>query len=227
MTRIRMILLSLLAVFAFSAVASASASAELPEFSPGAAKTKFTSKSGVSILETSGQKIECKSDTNSGELTGPKTDTVTVTFLKCESVALKAKCQNTTTEGKIVTNVLVSTLGYINKANKEVGLSLSPKAAGGLFAEFECSGIKIKVGEGTGKGGNSVIGRITPVNKVVVPPETFALNFKCVAEKQEVEKFETGTTDVLEAKIGEGEWERACETSADTILFKVNEELKA
>ncbi|MGH2864524.1 MAG: hypothetical protein ACRDJX_04660 [Solirubrobacteraceae bacterium] len=229
MKRIKIIGLALVAVFALSAVVAASASAALPEFVPGAAKTKFTSKSGESFLEASKQVIKCKSDTNKGELVGTtkKEDTVTVTFLGCESLTLKAKCQNTTTKGKIVTNLLVSLLGYINAAKKEVGLSLSPKTAGGLFAEFECAEVKVKVGEGTGKGGNSVIGRVTPVNKLVTPPETFALSFNCVSEKQEVEKFEGGAKDVLEAEIGGLGWEEACESSQDTILFKVAEELKA
>src|SRR5665213_183201 len=241
MNRIRIIGLALIAVFAMSEVAASVASAATePYFSPGAAGTKFTSKSGVSLLKTSGQTIECKKDTNEGELIGTsqKEDKVTVRFTECESLALKEKCQNTATPGEIKTTELVSKLGFITteeKEEEEVGLSLSPKTAGGLFAEFECSGIKIKVGEGKkteegGKeGGNSVIGKITPVDKAVTPPETFKLIFKCVGEEQEVQRFFGAVKlDVLEAKIGEGgKWEGACETSEDTILFKVKETIIA
>lgn len=205
------LILGLVAAFALSAVAAASASATLPEFSNY--PVKFESKSGKSILEASKEKIECTKDTNKGEITGPKTDVVVVTFEGCTTASGLVECG---TKGTIKTNELESELGYINAANKEVGLSLKPKTSGGLFAEFECAGVKIKV-----KG--SIIGKITPVNTLT---STFELVFKCVSGKQEIEKFEGGLTDVLEVEKG-GKLEEGCETSTDTITTATAGEIKA
>jgi hypothetical protein len=90
--------LAIVAVFAISALAASAASAAAPEFKPWCYKagagskyeTKarcekgeestgswerihFTSTSGPALLETaSGTKIECRSGSATGELTGPK-----------------------------------------------------------------------------------------------------------------------------------------------------------
>jgi hypothetical protein len=218
MSRTRIIGLALVAVFAMSAVAASAASAALPEFIPTGKKfpVAFTSKSGVSILWTAGGKeIVCQSDTNKGNITGAKTDEVTVEFFKCEEPALKVSCG---TSGTIKTNLLASTLGYLNAATHKVGLLLEPKTAGALFAEFKCSILTVKVS-------GSVICEITPVNTV---SHTFVLHCrheKVKPFKQEFNKFEGETaTHELEA-LGE----KAGFESEDTIALAGTEtaEIKA
>lgn len=192
----------------------------------------FTSTAGESILEgASGKQIKCTGGTNKGEYTGPKTDLVTVTFTGCTAESGLAKCQNTSTKGEIVTNKLLSLLNYIEASTKHVGLALQPEASGGLFAEFTCEalGIKetVKVGEKSGSGsGNSVIGLISPINTWT---NTFTLSLKCSSTKgtQEFTKFEGGSLDVLESKIGSKEWEKSCETSKDTITDTEDGEISA
>ncbi len=206
MTRIRLIMLSLLAVFAFGALAAASASAALPEFE-GPFPNTFTSKSGAGKLQTvGGQEVTCTADSNTGSITGAKTDTANVTFTGCESVTLKAKCQSGANEGEIKTVELSSTLGYISKAAKTVGIDLKPKA-GELFASFECGGVKIEV-----KG--SVIGALTPIN---TKTKSFKLKFKETAGKQEVTKLEGEPTDVLMTSIAGGAFEESGESTEDTL----------
>jgi hypothetical protein len=81
------------------------------------------------------------------------------------------------------------------------------------------------VGEGksseTGgkEGGDSVIGRISPINTLT---KTINLNLKCVSGKsgvQEVEKFGSLPIDVLESKKASEEWRRSCQSSEDAITL--------
>ncbi|MGA2321954.1 MAG: hypothetical protein ABSG95_14670, partial [Solirubrobacteraceae bacterium] len=122
----------------------------------------FTSKSSESYFEASGQRVICKHDENTGEITGSKTGKLTITYVECKNFALNAPCQNTANSGEIVVTNLVIGLGYIKEvAPLEVGMSLAPEA-GGPFVELECAGVKIVVGEGKAteggkEGGDSVI----------------------------------------------------------------------
>ena len=183
----------------------------------------FTSTSGVSILKTaSGEEVECKADTNAGELTGAKTDIVTVTFTGCESK--KFKCSSAgAAAGEIVVKEALSELGYIKKAAPtEVGLALKPKEAGGIFVEFNCAGGIVKV-----KTKGSVIGKITPINTWTT---TYSLVFNYSAGnpcKQEFEKFEGLAKDTLESSKNGGAYEGACEKSTDTITLSEKGEIRA
>lgn len=214
----RKILVCLIAVFAISAIASASASAALPELvnNKGKAlvKKQDTSTDGAATLETvGGSKVTCKASSDTSEITGLKTDTVTVTFTGCE--AFEETCQSAgQAAGTIKTNLLASKLAYIN-GKTEVGVVLKPKEAGGLFVEFECSGIKIKV-----KG--SVIGVITPINMFVAPPGHFTLTFTQAKGVQVPTEYESGTKqvkDVLETSINGGAYEQSGEgTTSEEFL---------
>ena len=85
-------------------------------------------------------------------------------------------CQNTPDTGEILVNELKGSLGYINKATKEVGVKLEPIKKHGQFAQFDCLGlVTTTVGVGNSKegayytpenkGGNDqIISPITPVN---------------------------------------------------------------
>jgi hypothetical protein len=174
----------------------------------------FTSTSGKATLETvppGSHKVECASDTDTGEFTGHKTDTTTVRFKTCE--ALGFPCKSTgAAAGEIVTNVLKSELGFINKRAKTVGDALSPLTAANL-AEFECAGITIVV-EG------SVIGSITEVNA-----SEYTLTFTQTKGVQNPTSLEGEPEDVLFTSIAGGAFEQSGQetvatlhTSAPTVL---------
>jgi hypothetical protein len=224
----RKILVCLIAVFAISAIASASASAALPELvnKEGKALVKKKDKSNnvkgnIAVLETiGGSKVECKSVSDVSEITGTKTDTTTVTFDEC--TAFGETCQNKGgTAGIIKTVLLASKLRYIN-GKKAVGLVLKPKT-GELFVEFECSGIVIKVR-------GSVIGVITPINTFVAPPGPFTLTFTQAAGVQVPTEYEEGTKkvkDVLETSINGGAYEQSGESSTDEEFLEEEAKINA
>jgi len=183
--------LCLAAVFVMSAVAvaSASAAAGVPLFLFSGTAKGFSSVSGPGTLvqrsnsteEKNGAEVKCTSDTDNGEIEGTKqTDKVTnvlVVFSGCTSEVALTKYTCTTAgqpSGTIKTNQLEGQLGYINLAEKKVGLVLKPKSPATLFAEFECehSGSKLAI-----KVRGEIIGEITPVNKLVDPGEHFTLNY--------------------------------------------------
>ncbi len=150
-TRIRMIGLALVAVFAMSAVVVSAASAALPEQLP--ATGTFSGTSGASTFETkSGEKVKCTSDAITGEITGAKTSKSKITFKGCEAFGFKCNSSGAAS-GEIVLNV-TGELVYIMKATKEVGLLNT------LTAELtiKCSAFQ------TLKVKGSTLCPITPVN---------------------------------------------------------------
>jgi hypothetical protein len=189
MKSIKIMGLCLVAAFLVSAVAVATASATGPVFLFSGGAKGFSSKSGAGTLvqkasstsEANGAEVRCTSDTDNGEIEGATdTDKVTnvlVVFSGCTAtVALKEYTCTTSGQaaGVIKTNQLEGQLGYINEGEKTVGLVLKPKPPATLFAEFECTKgtekIAIKVrGE--------IIGKITPVNKLVEPGGHFTLTY--------------------------------------------------
>jgi hypothetical protein len=120
--------------------------------------------------------IECESEHNTGEATGSNEVTnVAVKFLGCKLFG-SVPCSNGPEEGEILVKPLKGKLGYIDKAEKKVGLLLEPKTKHGDFANFTCGSIlSTVVGVGNSKegaffepenkGGNDqIISPITPVN---------------------------------------------------------------
>jgi hypothetical protein len=119
--------------------------------------------------------IECESESNIGEATGKNGLTkVQVKFTGCKIFGV-LPCQNGN-EGEINVNTLKGSLGYINKAEKKVGVLLEPAKKHGDFASFTCFGqLSIVVGVGNAKEGanylpeskggyDGIISPITPVN---------------------------------------------------------------
>ena len=213
MRRVRTIGLCCAALVALSATMTASAAAAPPEFT-GPFPTPFTSKSGVTVLETVKKAtIRCTADTGSGEVTGPKAGAITITFTGCEFVTLGVTCNTVgVPPGTIVTVPLLMTLGYINGPKKEVGVDLST-ATGGPLMEFTCAGLRVTVA-------GSVIGKITPVNKVVNPPGHFSLRFTQAGGKQKPTNFEAEPTDVLFTSFG-GPPQESGLSSPEVVSFPV------
>jgi hypothetical protein len=215
MMRFRIVGLCLMTAIGISATVSASASAALPEFS-GPFPKSVTSKSGIAIIETvGGARASCQAGTNTGEITGPKTGTATLKLTGC--VVLSFKCTSPgAAEGEIVSNPLSITLGYINKAKLEVGVSLE-SATGGPFAEFKCGPVNVTE---TG----SLIGKITPVNKIVKAGKPLKLKFAQRKGKQKPNKFEGGPIDVLMASVdGAPPEEAGVSTKVELTLTEAGE----
>jgi hypothetical protein len=124
---------------------------------PGPAGTKwtYTSKSKTAILEGSAGDITCKASTDTGEVTGVKSDVDTTSFTDCILSITKESCQNGATKGTITTTKNVTTLidhgekGDSGKepASGEVWTQFTGEGTTsqeGLLAEWECSGIPFK-----------------------------------------------------------------------------------
>jgi hypothetical protein len=126
MQRFRLLGIALMAIFAISAIASATAAAENPEILPApTAKSplKFTSE-GLDakkeyILETTKKlTIICKTVTNKGEFTSQDSGTVTIDFEGCTAKGVKCLA-----EGDVNGTILV--FGDINLVDlKKAGLAL-------------------------------------------------------------------------------------------------------
>jgi hypothetical protein len=207
MKRIKIVGLALVAVFATSAIASATASA-LPTFEPKgqAFPITFAVKGGAGTLEKSGGfgNIKCTANTGSGTVTSAILDEVTLTFTGCKDSA-GGKCKSNGAAGaeEIKTVLLESLLVYAPKA-KEVGIVLAPKGSGlstneeitikkALFPVIECGGIvPVKV-----EARNGLIGKI-PNAELNMFKKTLTLEFASPGiGKQAIEEYEKHTGGVV------------------------------
>jgi hypothetical protein len=162
----------LLAVFAVSALAAASVSAAEPEWRqkgaklPVGKKVTFTGTSGEGELRTTSgsfTEVKCTAGTSSGEIEGEKSASkVTVTFTGCKD-NFGRKCTSAgKASGEIVSNAVSGELGYLNKAEKKVGLVLSGTGGTKVFAAFECGSPPFgSASTVTGE----VIGEVKPINE--------------------------------------------------------------
>jgi hypothetical protein len=194
MQRLKPIVVALVAIAAMSAVASATASAALPQFKWAGTKKGFTStQEGSGTLESTSSlapKVSCTGGTSSGEVEGvspsKNVTNVIVKFTGC--TASGGKCGTATAaSGEITTVKLVGVLGYINTKStpKEVGLLLHPKE-GTKFTSFKCEGNSF-----TNNVTGEVIGKMTPVNEATTH---FKLTFTQTKGVQGVQSFEGETT---------------------------------
>jgi hypothetical protein len=99
--------------------------------------------------------VECANETDSGEAEGKnKVANVQVLFTTCAALGVLPCHSGSLEEGEVKTSALKGKLGWINKANKEVGVLLEPAQHHGLFAQFECAGfLETYVGVGNKKEG--------------------------------------------------------------------------
>jgi hypothetical protein len=120
-------------------------------------------------------KVECTSEHAVGEASGTNdVKNVKVTFNGCIALG-QVPCSNTANAEEIVTSTLKGELGFINKANNEVGVLLEPAVKKGLFANFACSFLGTDVGVPQSKqgppfyektGNDQIISPVTPVNEM-------------------------------------------------------------
>ncbi len=105
----------------------------LTSYIPENEKTPWTGGTPVGV-------VTCKSGGSVGEITGPKTETVTVEFKTCTSENKKCTSVGESKAGVIKTKALTATIGYI-----EGGVGADVEAADhGLSAEFTCEGLEVK-----------------------------------------------------------------------------------
>jgi hypothetical protein len=237
MKRMNITGLCLVAMCAMSAMVSTAMGAVPPELinltGEALKRDRFRARSTSAqiFLETAaGSKVICREAVNEGEVTGLKTSRLklilktcmTTTNVVCTSSAPRARAA-----GEIVTNTLTGTLGFVNRGEERVGLSLTPEVAGSLVTEIECGATRNRIGEFRGRGGNSVIGKVTPTNKFT---ERIKLNFFCEPRtpgRQEIGAFEGGALDVLEGNNGVVE-EKVCLNLPEyEITFEEMAEVKA
>jgi hypothetical protein len=193
------------------------------EWNPGFAKQKFTSVGGVGVLTTvGGAGVECKTEVSDGEFTPSGNDKeekgVIVHFKGCKS--LETPCTTPGAEsGELITNELEGIVGWENKARKKTDLELYPAkgVSSGLFIEFSCSGLVVKV-----KG------------HVLVPTKNDAMKksetLKFVAKKgvQKPTKWEESASPaILEASFKGGPFEQAGQNITSTIEAEEPLELNA
>ena len=154
--------------------------------------------------------VECETEAATGEVHGTKeVNNIEVRFKGCK-VYGSTPCSNTPIEGEIDVNPLKGTLGYINKAKKEVGIDLNPKTKKGEFAKFNCAGI-IGTVVGTDPkskgesapvyppkgGGDGIISPITPVNTMTTK---YTQTYTTTEEDENIpNKFEGKPLQVLES----------------------------
>jgi hypothetical protein len=186
-------------------------------------------------------KVECETESATGELSAKKPNevkNVKVRFTGCSTLEGGVPCENTGVE-EIETNTLKGTLGYINKAKKEVGLDLTPEKTHGEFALFTCfhGGLFTHVGadhdEKVGKikeepwykgtGGDGIISPITPVDEMT--PQMTQVYTENEAHENLPDKFEGGKLQVLEDRIDAREEEntnRSAWSAAGEAITNVN-----
>jgi hypothetical protein len=177
-TRLWLVSLALAAVFALSAVASASAKEVLYKLSKGAFPATFVmeEKSTGTVETTNGEKISCKESTGSGTI-GSSTEgegktahlgVVTIKFTGCSTLNGLVKCQNTSTPGEVEFSKEVFHLGLADPSDVPAQLISIPS---GL--KLECAGVEVKVaGELIGalknsKGETEGIGKLSKENELV------------------------------------------------------------
>jgi antitoxin (DNA-binding transcriptional repressor) of toxin-antitoxin stability system len=218
MKRLRSVAFCSVAALAVSAVVAGSASAALPEFS-GPFPKPLKSKGGKALIETAGVKLTCTALTDVGEVLGAKNGKVVVRLTGCSADGFTCTTPGAA-EGEMVTSELSTTLGYINKEKREVGIALAAVSPT-PFEEFECAGLKIVV-EG------SVIGKLTPINKRVKPTSHFTLKFTQKKSVQTPRKLEGEPVDVLEGHLaGEPLMLAAGLKAKDEITLVETGEIKA
>jgi hypothetical protein len=201
--------MAFVAILAISAIASATASAELPEFSPAknvikesvGGKATFEQKEGIAP-------VSCTSSKGTGEITGAKVGKFDELYLGC-TAPLAGKCTglNDKTAGSILVKG-VTDLRYITKKTDVALIFLIEPV------HFECEKL-IELVEVTG----CVVGLVTPLN---TKTKTFTVKLKGTKGVQDVtevlnEKNTANESCKLESEINGGAKKQSSQTQEDTI----------
>jgi hypothetical protein len=193
MKHLRVLVLTLTAIFATSALAASAAQAAAPEFKPNGGKfpVAFTSTGGEATLSVPiFFTVQCKKAKDAGEITGAKTvGGLTITFEECTAEKESKKCAvNSVNEpkgsGLVKTTILNGELGTVEKsqATSEVGLLVEAEAEG-TFVHFEESECVL----GAAIAG-SIAAEVTPIKEL---KNHINLNFAQEAGKKKIKTITT------------------------------------
>jgi hypothetical protein len=165
-------------------VATASASAQTPEF--GFEFPEAATYSGGQVVFEGTRSISVKCETIAGttSLTGFKQFSSALTLKGCGAsfFGIPAKCSSAgAIEGEVVANTVNARLEYISKAAHEVALILNSGGKNSTIAAFRCGGE-----EETLRG--EVVARITPVKTLTT---RFPLAFNGAKGVQELTQYES------------------------------------
>jgi hypothetical protein len=213
----RTLAVSLGAALAACSVAATPSFAAPPEFSPPFPNPFKAVSRGMTLETIGGFKVTCTADTSNGEVTGPSTAALTITFTGCARGEGPdgGSCQNAS-GGEIITEPLFGTLGYLNRKHTAVGLDLSNPSAsptGGALIKFFC-------GEDTSvEVVGSLIGRVAPINKVVEPGGHMTLKFAQKGGHQAIKKLLGGSRDVPMTRVLFGPLEESGIASTGLLSF--------
>ncbi len=185
------------------------------EWVPGAAKTTFTSSGGVGVLSTVGNaSVECKTESSAGEFVpgdNKEEAAIFVIFTGCRAEGLPCTSAGHSS-GELETNELEGRVGWENKARKKTDLELYPAKSvkSGLFIEFECEGLVVKV---RGK-------VLAPVKNDIMTAST-TLKYTDTKGKQKPEKWEESSEKaILESSfsnVNAGNYEQAGQKITSTV----------
>ncbi len=204
---IRTILLGVIAVLALSVLASASASAALPEFKGAEFPERITfSGTEVEITNTIWEGLEsprCASGEGEGNITGAQTATVKLHFNKCASASTGSCMSRGAKSEEIVTSSMPAQLVYLSKEKHEAALVIdySTKKASEMtpFAEWECN---------TLGGLNAVRGPIVVPIATNKKQKTYTLSLAATKGKQTPSAYENAEGKQVsaypEAEVGNG-----------------------
>lgn len=194
------------------------------EWAPGVgANGKFTTSGGIGVLsQVSGTSVECKTESSAGEYKTGGNDKeesgVVVKFNGCKSLGIGCSTPGAASE-ELITNELTGLVGWENKAKKKTDLELFPSAGdpGGLFIEFSCSGLVVKVK-----------GHVLVPIKNDKMTKTETLKFVAKKGKQKPEKWEESSSPaILEASFKGGPFEQSGQNITSTVTGEEALELNA
>jgi hypothetical protein len=189
------------------------------EWVPGAGKTKFETNGKIGLLTSvNGQKVECKTESSTGEFfegNNKEAGNMAIKFNECASLGQSCKSPGAKA-GELVTNNVEALVGWENKAKKKTDIELHPakSVTSGLFIEFECATLVVKV-----KGAVLV-----PIKNDAMKTSE-VLKFKQKAGKQKPEKWEEspGKT-ILEASFKGSSFEQSGQEIESTLKELAGEE---
>ena len=213
MKRTRFVLVGVLGAFAAGGLAASSASA-FPLF---AGQTPNSGSKGLTIKTTTfetvgGHKIACPSYEDNYQIISTEVMRLNVSLYTC--TAKGAPCNNSSV-GVIILS-LQGSLGYLNRAKREVGVRFRNANGSSEFVRVFCGGLGESIYGG-------VIGKISPVDKVVIPPAHFTLALKQANGMQALTAFEGGGTETL-STVFDGGAEEATGLSFGAALSFEHEE---
>ena len=168
--------------------------------------------------------VECKAESSDGEFVpgnNKEEAGIVVKFTGCTSEGLTCASPGYKA-GELVTNELEGIVGWENKAKKKTDLELYPakSVASGLFIEFSCQGLVVKVR-----------GKVLVPVKNDTMTETTTLKYKATKGKQKPEKWEESPERaILEASFSNykgGAYEQAGQDITSTVKGQEKLELNA